>query len=190
MLLTKSKWYVIFSILLFYLAYALYFGSLREPATNYFNEHPGWYMTPGLLAQLILYTAIGFLFMGYTMTEYYYRHIRFIIDEHAFTLLRGLYFTHETTIPYQQITNVHVYRPIHYKIFGVAKVDIVTAADRSMESLENYHMKKFLVPLIDASLARKLSRFLLRKAAESRNEDVVIEEDVEILENSDEETDE
>lgn len=102
-----------------------------------------------------------------------------MLDEHAFHLRRGLFFVHETTIPYQQISKVTISRPYHYRFLGIAELDIVTADDRS-DSNNKVRASKFLIPTISASLARALSKQLLTYAAKSRKgEDIIEYEDEE-----------
>jgi hypothetical protein len=68
-----------------------------------------------------------------------------------------------------QISNVHIARPYHYRLFGIAKFDIVTAADRDLDRSEKDHKSKvFFLPIVDINIARTLSKQLLQAASKSR----------------------
>lgn len=151
----------------FYLAGSIYWGSLRQPTTQLLATHPNWYVSVGMLAEWFLLVGISFFIVGYLRASVLYRAYKFYLDEYAVHLRHGLFYIRETTIPYHQISNVHIGRPYHYLLLGLAQLDIVTAADRSDDRLER-SSKKFLMPIIDVSLARILSRQLLESAAESR----------------------
>ncbi len=103
----------------------------------------------------------------------------------------GIFFTREITIPYTQITNVHIDRPFTYKLYGVAKLDIVTAADRNEDGYDTKHSRKnktFLMPVIDLVIARRLARQLLEAAADAREGRYASEDEDEDID--DEESDE
>ena len=151
----------------FYLAGSIYWGNLRQPTEQFLTTHADWYVSVGMLAEWFFLVGISFFIVGYLRASVLYRTYKFYLDEYAVHLRRGLFYIRETTIPYHQISNVHIGRPYHYRMLGLAQLDIVTAADRSDDRLER-SSKKFLMPVIDVSLARILSRQLLESAAESR----------------------
>jgi uncharacterized membrane protein YdbT with pleckstrin-like domain len=101
----------------------------------------------------------------------HYRMYKFIIDDYAFHLHKGIFFIREVTIPYQQISNVYIGRPYTYRMFGIAQLDIITTAD--MEGLDiSKNKKKSLIPVIDIQIARYLSRHLLENSAIGSSDDV------------------
>lgn len=189
--LTKSWVMVLIGAGIIYLAWLTMYGSLYPHVESFFLNRPEFGMGAADISQLLLILGLGVLLLSYLRARLTYRHLRFLLDEYSLTVHRGLYFTHETTIPYHQISNVYIVRPYHYKIFGIARLDIITAADRSMEN--DTHGRKFLIPIIDVAIARRLSRYLLEKAARHRNEmrREAFEEDEEENEDEDaEDTDE
>lgn len=183
-LLTKGWLFLLLGGGFLYLAWHVMYGELRVSADTYLSNNPQWGFDAPQVAQLLLIVGLGLILMAYLRARVLYRHHRFELDEFALNVHRGLYFTHETTIPYHQISNVYIVRPYHYKIFGIARLDIITAADRGLE-LDESRSRKFLIPVIDITIARKLSRYLLEKAAQKRQS---IREDIDD-EDEDEEDD-
>lgn len=159
---------------LIYLSWSMVYGNLVAPVSNFLNSHENWYLSNSLIGLWVLLLGISFLIVAYLLANVHYRYYKFILDEYALHLHRGLFFIRETTIPYQQITNVHIDRPYHYRMFGVAQIDVVTAADKGLEKSE-HRTKKFLIPVIDARIAKQLSRQLLECASKTRNGDPVYE---------------
>ena len=147
-----------------YLAYAMYYGPLLAWSTNFFANHADWYITVPMFASWCLILGLMVLVLSVMIGWRFYVHYKFIFDDHAFHLHRGFFFIRETTIPYSQVSNVHIARPYTYRMMGLAQLDIVTAADKSLthgDSKEEGKPKQFLIPLIDAKKARALSSQLI-----------------------------
>ncbi len=89
------------------------------------------------------------------------------MDEYAIHLHRGLFFIRESTVPYGQISNVQIDRPYHYRMFGIAHIEIITNAGQN--SSESDKKKNFLIPTIDIKIARLLSKHLLLKGSQSQD---------------------
>lgn len=168
--------FTLFGIGLIYTSWAMVYGPLIEPVSQFLGAHEDWYISNSLLGLWILLLGISFFIVAYLLASVHYRYYKFILDDYALHLHRGWFFIRETTIPYQQISNVHIERPYHYRLCGVAQIDVVTAADKGMDKTEN-HTKKFLIPVIDIKIARQLSRQLLESAAKIRNGESVYEKD-------------
>ncbi|MDB5204722.1 MAG: Membrane-flanked protein [Candidatus Taylorbacteria bacterium] len=192
-------WFFIISGLgLIFLSYEMYFGRLKAMTTSFLESHSTWYIDDFMISEWTVLLGISVIIVGYLVGNVHYRSYKFKLDEHAFHLRRGLFFIHETTIPYQQISKVTISRPYHYLFFGVAELDIVTADDRS-DSNNKVRASKFLIPVISSPLARGLSKQLLAYASMSRkgqniapqydDEDEYEDEDIEDLD-GDEEGDE
>lgn len=160
-------WIFLIAVGLIALSYEMYFGGLRDSTIAFLSEHSDWYIDDFMISEWILLLGISVIILGYLVANVHYRSYKFKLDEHAFHLRRGLFFIHETTIPYQQISKVTISRPYHYLFFGVAELDIVTADDRS-DSNNKVRASKFLIPVISSPIARALSKQLLAYAAMSR----------------------
>ncbi len=172
-----------------FLTYHMYYGALYRYANDFLLAHPNWFITVPMLSLWLLMIGIMVILFGLLIAAEHYMHYKFMLSDHAFHLNRGLFFVRETTIPYQQISNVHIARPYHYRIFGVAQLDIVTAADKSLSHEEN-KTKQFLIPVIDTKIARALSEQLISYAAQIRDGHNVAGEEDEIFDDDIEQEDE
>lgn len=172
-----------------FLTYHIYYGALYTYINDFLFAHPDWFITVPMLSLWLLMIGIMVILFGLLIAAEHYMHYKFILSDHAFHLNRGLFFVRETTIPYQQISNVHIARPYHYRIFGVAQLDIVTAADKSLSHEEN-KTKQFLIPVIDTKIARALSEQLISYAAQIRDGHNIADEEDEILDDDIEQEDE
>ncbi len=166
----KHGWmFNITGIILLLLAWAVYYGPFYTSITNFLANHPNWYISTAMLSQWLILLAVASLVMALIEAHVIYAHYKFVLDDHAFNLHKGLFFVHETIIPYQQISNVNITRPYHYRLFGISQLDILTAADKgAMQSDEHKHNRKLLIPIIDASVARDLARQLMECASRKR----------------------
>lgn len=154
-----------------YMAYLMYYGTLNDAAVDFFEiQHANWYITVPMISNWMLLLGIMILILAYMIGWRFYVHYKFIFDDHAFHLHRGFFFIRETTIPYAQVSNVHIARPYTYRIAGLAQLDIVTAADKSLThgDSEGGKIKQFLIPLIDIGKARALSKQLIAFSAKIR----------------------
>ena len=160
---------ILFCVLLSYLSYEMYFGQMQGATANFLAGHPDWYISVGMISEWILFAAIAFLLIAYLRASVLYREYSFHLDEHALHLRRGLIRVQEITIPYHQISNIHIEQPYHWRFLGLAELDITIASSR--ESLSRVMKRQdFLIPYIDKSVARELSHFLARQASGEEDE--------------------
>lgn len=161
-----------------YLAFQMYFGQLRAPTARFLADHPEWSIDVDMLSEWAALLSVAFLAIALLRVWVQYRLYSFYVDDHAFHLSRGLIRVQEITIPYKQITNVHIEQPYHWRLFGLAQLDI-TISSSSSDTLNTRKRRDFLIPCIDKSLARALSQTLIRQAAgeEADGDDAYDEED-------------
>jgi uncharacterized membrane protein YdbT with pleckstrin-like domain len=157
-------WLSLVGIGFIYLAWLEYFGPFRNSVEGFLAGHPDWYIDITMLSEWTLMLGLGFIFIGYLRAMTIHRSYKFTLDEHAFHLRRGLFFIQETSIPYQQISKVNISRPYHYRMFGVSELDIITADDRN-DSYMKTKSSSFLIPVIDTSVAKALSKQLMGYAS-------------------------
>lgn len=173
--LRRGWWLIIIAAALLYAAYEIYFGQLQSGATQFLAAHPSWYVSPQMVSQWLLFFAIAVLLVAYLRASVLYREYSFHVDQHALHLRRGLIRVQEITIPYHQISNIHIEQPYHWRFLGLAELDITISSSR--ESLSKVMKRQdFLIPCIDRSLARELSHFLAREAS---GEDDEVDEELE-----------
>ncbi len=158
-LLIKYGWIMyICAALVGVLMWQINFGYLEPYALELLADFPDLYIDITMLTEWLGILAFGFVLIGYLRGNLMFRHYKFVLDNHAFHLRRGIFMIKETTIPYHQVSNVHIIRPYHYRMLGLAQVDIATASDRRMH---HNKVRDCLIPVIDYSLARILSKQLI-----------------------------
>lgn len=169
LLLKHCWWLVLVALGFFYLAFSISWGSLHAATAQFLAGNPSWYIDTGMLTQWSALVAIAFLIVVYLDVSVRYRQYAFHVDDHAFHLRRGLFRVQEITIPYAQISNVHIEQPYHWRLLGLAQLDITISSSR--DALRAKKRREFLIPCIDKSLARALSRFLIEEASGYDDED-------------------
>ncbi len=158
-LLVKYGWlFGVLGGLIVYLIWQINFGHLNEFTVGFLNNHPEWYIDVSMLTLWLAILAFGIFLVGFLRGNLMFRHYKFLLDDHAFHLRRGLFLVKEITIPYHQISNVHLIRPYHYRFLGLAQIDIATASDRR---IHHSKVKDCLIPMIDYRLAKILSKQLI-----------------------------
>ncbi len=172
--------------LLLLLAWAVYYGPLYPATAGFLSNHENWYITPAMLSQWLVLIASASLIMALLEAHVIYAHYKFLLDDHAFNLYKGVFFIRETIIPYQQISNVNITRPYHYRIFGISQLDILTAGDKGASQHEEGGKKShaLLIPIIDAHIARDLARQLMECASKKRKGEDVRDTLIEITEDA------
>ena len=175
LLLTGGWWLIGTGIGLGYLSYLMYSGSLTAWTTDFLSAHADWYISVGMLSSWIFMSAGGFLLVGYIRASVLYRKYSFYLDDHAFHLRRGLFRIQEITIPYQQISNVHIEQPYHWRLLGLAQLDITISSSRDPFK-HTKRKREFLIPCIDKSFAKILAHFLIKRAA-GEDDDLYEEDD-------------
>lgn len=154
---------------LFYTAFAITFGAWHTGVSELLAAHADWYVDTGMLGQWLSSAGFGFLIVAYLRASIIYHAHSFHVDGYALHLRRGLIRVQEITIPFRQINNIHIEQPYHWRMFGIAKLDITISSSHT--ELNKIRMKKdFLVPTIDKSLARALAKFLTERASGIREE--------------------
>jgi uncharacterized membrane protein YdbT with pleckstrin-like domain len=178
LMIRHGWWLIIVGALLLYVSYEMYFGQFESATAQFLAAHASWYISDAMVSQWFLFVAIGFLLIAYLRTSVLYRAYSFHVDQHALHLRRGLIRVQEITIPYHQISNIHIEQPYHWRLLGLAELDITIASSRTSLS-KVMKRQDFLIPCIDKSLARELSHFLVQQASgeEDETEEELEEED-------------
>jgi len=149
------------TLLLTALAWAVYYGPLKDFVISFLERHQDWYISYELIALWTIMLSGASLILSILNTSVEHHHLKFMLDEHAFHLHRGLFFIREVNIPYRQISNVHIDRPYHYRLLGLAQFDIVTTADKDLARIGK-PAKDFLIPILDMKIAKELSKQITR----------------------------
>lgn len=109
----------------------------------------------GLLLTLAI-AAVGLLF-----TWLDYIGFRYVMDDHAFRIKTGIFNLREFSIPYRQIMNVDLERPLLYRILGVSKILIVTSGREDVHVPE--HESEAVLDLMDKNVSTEIQRELLHR---------------------------
>lgn len=149
---------------------AIYVGSTGVWATEFLATHFDGILTKGLLT---LWLSLGVISMGIilfiSLFEHFHQH-KFMLDDHSFHIRRGIFMIKEKVIPFRHIQNVDLEQPYHYRIFGVARLNITTARidvfDDEPKKGKNgqkheTHGKTNLIPIIDKKIAKELAHYLV-----------------------------
>ena len=163
----KVYWFLFFKnhkktiIFLIFLIFAIYFIN-----TDIFKEKLPLFstvITSGILTLWFTSAFFGLIIILLVSTfERYHQH-KFILFEHSFNIRKGIFMVKEKVIPYRHIQNVDIEQPYHYRIFGIAKLNITTARAENLEQNKGLN----LIPIIDKNLAKKLSDFLIKQGVTS-----------------------
>jgi len=110
-----------------------------------------------LLASLI------FLIIAIFSACLVYINYRFLLDENAFKVRRGVLRKDEVAIPYRQIQNVNIKRSFFDQIIGLSKVIILTAG-REDKDEKIWSESEGILPSLDKNIAREIQEVLLKRA--------------------------
>ena len=159
LLFKHNKKFLTFLILLIVFVYIINTHDFKEWLSEVHTI-----ITVGMLNLWTVSLILSILILLFLSTfERYIQH-RFVLGEHSFHIRKGIFMIKEKVIPYRHIQNVDIEQPYHYRLLGLAKLNVTTAR------LDNFEDEKTnLIPLIDKNLARKLSDFLIQQGVKSHN---------------------
>lgn len=151
-------------------AISLYVGHTGEWVDTFLATHWNGIIPKILVLEwigLLIISLIIILFVG--MFEYFAQH-RFILDENSFHIRKGIFMIKEKVIPYRHIQNVDIEQPYHYRIFGVARLNITTGAASDTFAQDKHNKNQGdLIPIIDKKRAKELAQILIRKGGEQES---------------------
>jgi membrane protein YdbS with pleckstrin-like domain len=162
-------------IILFFLTATvlMYIGQTSLWTTEFLSSHFDGILTKGLLTLWFLLVAFSFfIILAISLFEHFAQH-KFMLDDHSFHVRKGILMIKEKVIPYRHIQNVDIEQPYHYRLFGVARLNITTARidtfDDDMDGMLDkkgrqkhlQHGKNNLIPIIDKKIAKELAHYLV-----------------------------
>jgi uncharacterized membrane protein YdbT with pleckstrin-like domain len=171
-LIKGSKIYLPFLFLWVYLSYKIKFGNLNSVFYNFFEKrYDSWYIS-GDFALIILWLCVlSWGFVIFLVARVLYRQYKFMLDDHAFHVKRGLFFIKEIVIPYSHIQNVEIKQPVLFRIFGLAELDITTLGNNNnvIEDVKKHKAKTNLLPVIDKRMAKVLAHELILRGSHKQD---------------------
>jgi putative membrane protein len=112
----------------------------------------------GVWALFVLTFVLTFFITYLTYVNYV-----FMLDDDALKIRRGILSKEEISIPYRQIQDVDIEQGISDRIWGVARLAILTAGHEEAKEGEE-DTSEGVFPAIDRELAESLQTELLRRA--------------------------
>ena len=116
------------------------------------------YVVLGVWALFILAFVLTFLIAYLTYVNYL-----FALDDDALKIRRGIIAKEEIAIPYRQIQDVDINQSISDRLWGVARLAILTAGHEEAKEGEEDDSEGVL-PAVDRALAESLQTELLKRA--------------------------
>lgn len=118
----------------------------------------------GKVASIAFLLSLLFLLAAVLFGWIEYINYRFILDENAFRVRRGILSKEEVAIPYRQIQNVNIERSFFDQIMGLSQLIILTASHEDEDEPIKVEPEGIL-PSLDKNLARQIQDDLLKRAS-------------------------
>ncbi|MEI6396623.1 MAG: PH domain-containing protein [Candidatus Taylorbacteria bacterium] len=112
-----------------------------------------------LLAVITLAIGVLWFIIGYIIARIEHRNYTFTMEEFDLKLRRGIFDIKEVSIPYRQIQNVDITKPLIYQFFGVSRLVLATAGHSNSSSKDGTDT---IFDPIDTDLAEEV-RVMLQK---------------------------
>jgi uncharacterized membrane protein YdbT with pleckstrin-like domain len=163
--LRHSKFFFLLLIGSSFFTYSALWGKMHDSFNQFFVDHADWYISGSLVLTILWLALLGYLIVIYLYSFVLYRQYKFMLDEHAFYVRRGIFFIREVVIPYRQIQNVEINRPYVYRIIGLAELDLTTLGNTPEQNINTgkHKKQKNLLPVIDYRVAKILARNLVQR---------------------------
>jgi membrane protein YdbS with pleckstrin-like domain len=161
--LRHSRFFFLILIASSFFTYSALWGRMHDSFNQFFLNHADWYISASLVLTILWLALLGYLVVIYLYSFVLYRQYKFMLDEHAFYIRRGIFFTREFVIPYRQIQNVEINRPYLYRLIGLAELDLTTLSSSSEPDSNLHKKRKNLLPVIDYRIAKILARNLVQR---------------------------
>jgi uncharacterized membrane protein YdbT with pleckstrin-like domain len=146
------------SVIIFIAAVVLLVAQGNGVFSKTFLAPWSFYIVLATWGLFILMFIVTFLIAYLTYANYL-----FMLDDDALKIRRGILSKEEIAIPYRQIQDVDVERSISDRIWGVARLAILTAGHEEPKEGEEDDSEGVL-PAIDRALAESLQAELLKRA--------------------------
>jgi uncharacterized membrane protein YdbT with pleckstrin-like domain len=166
----RSGWFFVLLFgLLSWFTYNIFWGTFGEPFKQFFQSHPNWYIESNFALGMFWLIMLGYFIVVILRAWVLYRQYKFMLDENAFHVRRGIFFIKEIVIPYHHIQNVEIKQPYLYRFIGLAELDITTLGGSGSSFLpvqNNKHKKSSnLLPVIDRKMAKALAHELVNRGS-------------------------
>lgn len=122
------------------------------------------------LTLVIFWVGVVISFFGIVIAFLEYINYTYQFNEFDLIMKKGILDRKETSIPYRQIQDMNVDRPIIYQLFGLSRLILRTAGT---EEKNEHGMTKINITPIEKSTAEEIQKMLERKIGVQVVEDTV-----------------
>jgi membrane protein YdbS with pleckstrin-like domain len=165
-LLNSGNFFLVLFSLALWFTYSISFTDKKTSFENFFINHPNLYIDGQFVVMMLWLTLLGYFMVVILRAWVLYRQYKFMLDENAFYVRRGIFFIKEVVIPYRQIQNVEIKRPYLYRFIGLAQLDTTTIGGESA-ILTSGKKKRNLLPIVDYHIAKALAHELVHRGGGS-----------------------
>jgi uncharacterized membrane protein YdbT with pleckstrin-like domain len=151
---------LVLSIILFIVRYTGLLAQIPNPdLPQYVN----------LFAWACLGLAILSFFVAFIISRLVYMNYKFALGENALKIKRGIFDQEEVAIPYRQIQDVDLVRPLIFRILKVSQIVILTAGHEDLQKTSDDEgrergQSEGVLPILDKDLAEWMQAQLLDHA--------------------------
>lgn len=121
-----------------------------------------------LLALACFILFVLFFLLAFFISWLYYANYKFALGDNSLKIKRGVFDQEEVAIPYRQIQDVDLERPLTFRFMGVSRIAILTAGHedrpRSSGEPDEHGQSEGYLPILDKDLAEWLQAELLKRA--------------------------
>ena len=114
---------------------------------------------------ILFVLAVIFCLVIFLLASIQYRSVKFMFDEFALHIQRGILSKTEIAIPFRQIQNINHSQSFNEKMVGIMHVVIETAGTNESESNAR---SGGILPILDTKLALALEQELLKRSSDIR----------------------
>lgn len=130
-------------------------------ASNTQNLTPAFKLLLLQAVEILLLLFFISLVGAFLVAIFQYIAYEFMLDEHAFKIRSGIINIHVEAIPYRQMQNIDIERDLLYRILGISRLVILTAA---ADDTDTGNESEAIIPAIDKNLGYKIQEELLKRA--------------------------
>jgi uncharacterized membrane protein YdbT with pleckstrin-like domain len=150
----------VLSIILFAVEYTGLLAQISSPDLPQYISLGAW----GCLALAIL-----FFFIAFFVSWLVYINYKFALGENALKIKRGIFDQEEVAIPYRQIQDVDLVRPLIFRVLNVSQIVILTAGHEDLQKTSDDEgrergQSEGVLPILDKDLAEWMQAQLLDHA--------------------------
>lgn len=157
-----SWWMTILGLALLYAGISIFIDGRVATFYSYLStSFPSMSDQRVMYLELLFASGFSFFLLGFLRAFMMYNQYKFYLDKDALHYKEGIFRTKEIRIPYMQISNVEIDRPYHFRMVGLARVDIITNMNNQLFDTKK-HNRKHLMPMIDGKRARHLAKHIIK----------------------------